>query len=526
MPFLQTRPAEARTPEVEVLPDQRKRLTRFFRLTQTGEIPYGLTTTPGTADPWPETAPTGFTGLLLTYKKLSDNTPVNLHGGKDPEPWVELTYEQISPTAETPVGNPTVVVNQYGYLEVTYEWVQFSSNAFTPQAVGSATAQAPWSVCVLRDQEAPDDGTLRHIKRTYVQGGELSDISELRFGGKLQIRTLKYLNQVPPTPAGYTLVGPGVEYINGLPLYSYQFAQASAGGGTGTGGEVSRGFTNTEGGDVAFDPTTPNASTGQVICTIRYITTPAITANPVTQPTGFVLFAVDVEDEAGYRMWETKSGFGGGNSITVDVQGEPDGALIYTVINNTAAAATPAYPGGGTAYLLKINNTRDTGFFRNTAIYKKPPATVTFKKQINFTKPGNAVFTGSPPQLVISSQVTMTLLADAAVSYSTSQTTTTPFTVTNYATLYFTYTPADTGIAVQGQQSLGGYLAGASSISGTNSDYNGVLCTSWQAVLGSSTPSTFSTPATYTLAVDNDPYLTDTSGVTVFRRTVTTYAFP
>lgn len=524
MPFLQTRPAEARTPEVLVLPDQRKRLIRYFRLTQTGEIPYGLTTLPGTADPWPETAPTGFTGLLLTYKKLSDNTVVNLHGGKDIEPWVELTYEQISPTAETPVGNPTVVMNQYGYLEVTYEWVQFSSNAFVPQTVGSATAAAPWAVCVLRDQEAPDDGTLRNIKRTYVQGGELSDVSELRFGGRLTIRTLKYLNQVPPTPAGYTLVGPGVEYINGLPVYSYQFAKASNSGGTGTGGEISRGFTNNQGGDVAFDPDDPDAATGEVICTIRYVTTPAITSNPVTQPTGFVLFAVDVQDEAGYRMWETKSGFGGGEDVQVDVQGDSDGALIYTVANNTPTSDTPDYPGSGTAYLIKINNVRDNGFFRNTAIYKKPPETVTFKKQINFTKPGNAVFTGSPPQLVISAPVTMTLLADAEVSYDVAQETSGPFTVSDYATLYFTYTPADTGIAVQGQQSLGGYLAGASGISGTNSNYNGVLCTSWSATLGSSTPSSFSLDLK-TVSVDNDPYLTATDGTVVFRRTVTTYDF-
>jgi hypothetical protein len=523
MSFLGWSPDQAKKPDAVVLPDGRKRLTRYFQTTTTGQIPPALDLAPGTADYWTD-APTGWTGLLLTYKKFVDDLAPK---GQDTRPILSLIYEQISATAETPVGNPTVVVNQYGYLEVTYEWVQFSTNAFIPQTVGTATAASPWEVCVLRDQEAPDDGTLRHIKRTYVQGGELSDVSELRFGGKLTIRTLRYLNQVPPTPAGYTLVGPGVEYINGLPVYSYQFAQASNGSGGGTGGQVSQGFTNNQGGNTAFNPASPNSATGDVICTTSYVTNPAITTNPVTQPTGFVLFAVDVQDESGFRMWETKSGFGGGSEITVDVVGQSDGALIYSVSqNDDNGNLIPSYPGTGTAYNIKLTHTRDNGFWRNVAIWQKPPATITFKKQINFTKPGSAEFTGSPPQFVLNSPVTMTLLADAEVSYDVTQDTTAPFTVEAYATFYSTYTPADTGIAVQSQQSLGGYLAGASGISGTNSNYNGVLCTTWEATLGSSTPSSFNVPDTKTLATDNDPYLTDVSGVTVFRRTVTTYAFP
>jgi hypothetical protein len=111
------------------------------------------------------------------------------------------------------------------------------------------------------------------------------------------------------------------------------------------------------------------------------------------------------------------------------------------------------------------------------------------------------------------------------VTYSTTQDTTTPWEVEAYASLVETFTPTDTGIAQSRQRGLGGYLAGSSSISGTNSNYNGVLCDSWSAVLVSSIPSSRPTGATV-LRVDNDPYITATDGTTVvYRITKVSYTF-
>lgn len=597
MSFLTYPFAQAKKPFAEVLPDQRKRLTRYFQVTATNLIPPGLDDSPGTADDWPD-APTGWTGLLLTYKKFEDELAQK---GADTRPILTLIFEQISATAETPVGEPTMVVNQYGYQEATFEWVQFSSNAPTFEVPGVTTAPSPYTTLVLRDQEAPDDGTLRRIKRTYVEGGELSDTSEIRFGGKVVVRTLRYLNEVPPTPSGYTLVGPGVDYINGLPVYSYQFVQVSGGGGSGTGGVVSQGFTDSSGGTVAFNPASPNSATGAVICTTNYVSTLAITSNPVTQPTGFVLFAVNYEDETGLRMWTTKSGFGSGlildettiqavgalvvyhrialgtapttpsatiggtvtlfdssdrnqdgymlydrrwsegdgqSSITTD--GDPDGALLYTVVTYTLAASTPSYPGSGTAYLIRLTQQPQNGYFQNTAVYKKPPATVTFRKMYKFLMPGLASFSGVPVEFNQSPPVTMDILASVEVSYATSQVTTTPFTVEAYARLnasWIPYTnpgvsptpgspPADTTTGPpQGySESLGGYLAGASGISDTDQYFNGVFVATYSSTLASSTPSSRPTGST-TLAVDNDPYITATDGTIIYRRMVTTYSF-
>lgn len=523
MPFLQTRPAEARTPEVIVLPDQRKRLIRYFRLTQTGEIPYGLTTLPGTADPWPETAPTGFTGLYLTYKKLSDNTPVNLHGGKDVEPWVELTYEQIALTGETSTGGQDQTELTDGRVQIVDEWVQFSATTFVPQTINVSTATgSQGTVCYLFLEETEDDGTLRQIKRTYQSPGTVATDDELLNNGHLRKKSITSFHTVPATPTGYTRVGTPVQNPNGYPIYTYTFYSADP--AASAGGEITRRYVNAQGGNVAFDLTSPNSSTGEVRCIITYLTPGTITTNPVTAPSGFKLTGVEIEDKEGYRVWTNTYGFGGGNEITVEVEGEGDGALVYTVTQNTANATTPNYPGAGTAYLVRLNNTRGDGFFHNSAVWKLPPADVTYQKTMGFEEPGIAEFVGSPPQFRLRPPKQRTLLVDVEVTFDVSQISDTPFSVDAYASFYETYTPTDTGVAVQTQRGLGGYLAESSGISGSASNYNGVLCTTWSASLISSIPSVFPT-GLVVIKTDNEPYLTDTSGVQVFRRTLVSYTF-
>jgi hypothetical protein len=118
----------------------------------------------------------------------------------------------------------------------------------------------------------------------------------------------------------------------------------------------------------------------------------------------------------------------------------------------------------------------------------------------------------------------MDILAEVEVSYATTQISDTPFTVEAYATYYETYTPTDTGIAISSTKALGGYLAGASGTSGTNSVFNGILCDTWEYQLGSSTPSSFGSGAKV-LDVDNDPYLVATDGTVVYRRTKVSYTF-
>ena len=62
---------------------------------------------------------------------------------------------------------------------------------------------------------------------------------------------------------------------------------------------------------------------------------------------------------------------------------QASGPLVLTCPaqpTRTPAASTPAYPGSGTGYLISLNQEPRNGYFQNTAVYRKPPATQTFKK--------------------------------------------------------------------------------------------------------------------------------------------------
>jgi hypothetical protein len=509
-----------RQPSVTVLPDQRLRIVRRGDVVDPQAAAKDLTKFNTNVKLALGVEDDTYTGCRLVDQRLVGQDGTENISPNNPPAYVLRTYEELPENERVIVGLPGVSYNQFGFAETRITYAQLSNGSTVySDIVGSST----YGSGVLKTVEGENNGTIRTYVLTYTTGGQMSDTEELKFGGKLKLRCLTYLNQVPPTPSGYTLITQSEEYVNGLRLYKYCYANAIGTGGTG--GEISRSYTNRQGGNIAFNPSTPNSATGEVVCTIRYITASSVTANPITQPTGFVLFALDVQDDDGYRMWESRAGFGGGNSIEVSVEGEPDGALVYTVSQNDGAGTlVPAYPGSGTAYNVRITHARDNGFWKNVAVWKKPPDTDTYKKQMEFEEPGIAEFTGTPPQFVLRPPKQRTLLVDVEVSFGTTQNATTPFEVKAYASFYETYTPTDTGIAVQSQRGLGGYLAQASGQSGTNDVYNGVLCDTFSASLLSSIPSTFPT-GTVTLKVDNDPYLTAVDGTKVYRRTVITYHF-
>lgn len=570
-----------RSPKVETLPDFRIRVTRIYDVqnfaTKTlAEIQAHVQLSWGTQDEV-------YSNCFLIKQDVSGQDGDSKDPNKEPPKLVRI-FEQLNGNAETPVGLTDVSFDQYGRKTVVNEWIQLSAGTSVYQTVGSSNAGSPFTDCILKTEERTNDGTVMRIKRTYINAGEMSDTEQLKFGGALLLRELTYLNQVPPTPAGWTLVTQSTEYIQGLPLYKYGFANGNA--SAGAGGVID---TNTE---YFYSP--DQGTTGITRTTIKQISASSVTSNPITTPSGFQLISVDYADQDGYRLWtaqyvkgagtiatdiETRNSgkliiykvtavnaapsapsptIGGtvvlistsvrngtriedgvkiyeytwaeGNGvIDNDVEGRADGSLVYTVTELDLAIATPAYPGMGTAYLVNLKNEASSGHYINRATYIKPPADDSYKKQQEFDHPGVAIFSGSPPQLGFTPPHQRTLLVDVAVTYGTTQITDTPFSIRAYAQFYESYIPETnpTGgpsTPVNTQRGLGGYLAGASGISGTNSDYNGVLCRVWQAQLGSSTPSTFPTGLTV-LKTDNDPYLTDITGVKVYRRMKTTFTF-
>lgn len=216
--FLGTQLKELRAPEALVLPDERKRLTRFFGVAHSGVLPAELAVTWGTVDPFPD-PPSGWSGLRLTARQLTDEIPP---GGRDRRPVVMMVYEQIAESAETEVGGPTTTQLEDGREALVEEAIQFSTGTYVPRVVGSANPDD--ATQFLLKEEAVDDGGLRRIKRTYVTAGIIAQDDQLKNQNKLQIRTITSVKTVPSTPVGFTLIGTPVQNPNGLPIYTYTFA--------------------------------------------------------------------------------------------------------------------------------------------------------------------------------------------------------------------------------------------------------------------------------------------------------------
>lgn len=695
-------PRESRAPDLVVLPDGRKQIVRYLdiganRLQLPAELNFAPADPDFCADP-----PAGWEGLLLTYFKAVDDLPQK---GKDSRPILQMTFEQIDPVVETPVGGRTERELPDGRKGYDLDSIEFSFNTFSPGTIGTDTDPDDANA-FLYSVEAPDDGTLRKITRTYVYAGELAIDTQTKNNGALSIVTITSAKTVPSTPSGYTLIGQPIQNPNGFPIYTYTYAKGT--------GEISR--------QIEFRQSPDQGVNGVTITTIKFLTVPAISVDPTTPPAsstnigsthddadgyrvwtsiyaagaGVILSEVDTrnggkliiykitsintapttpsatiggtvalitnlkhngsrfdsgiviyeytwaegegqisqeteyaestdqgangitkntirwlvaagasvqptslagsalarqsfEDVEGYRIWTTVWGKGAGLAVDemtlnkigclaiyhrvgfgtaptppgatlggtlVQIQsasrkaegyqifdyrwaegngqsssttyGEDDGALVYVVADLGATKTTPAYPGSGTGYLMKLEQTAEEGYYVNLAVYKKPPATAALSRQINNWKyPGFINILSSPAGLEFVPPVDMNLLATETISYGTSQVTTTPFTIKAYATVAFSYVPTNQGTPKQTrsqQKAATGYLSASTGASDTNSTFNGVPCDSWEYSISASTPAVPPAGAT-TLEVHNDIYLVDITGTIVYRSRVTTFSF-
>ena len=229
MSFLGYGQDQARKPLAEVLPDGRKRLTRFFKVSTTGTIPAYLDLPVKTADPWSngtDGAPTGWTGLLLTYITLKDSERGFPDGQQDDKPIVQIVFEQIYPTGETSTGGTPLTQLPDGRHEVVLTSVMFSSSTYTPQVPGT-NQPSGFAGYYLFKEENTDDGTLRNITRTYQTAGTVSTDDESLQGGALLLKKIESFKTVPSTPSGYTPVGTPVQNPNGYPIYTYTFAKGT-----------------------------------------------------------------------------------------------------------------------------------------------------------------------------------------------------------------------------------------------------------------------------------------------------------
>lgn len=347
MSFLRTRTAELRAPETLVLPDSRKRLTRFYGVAQSGVLPPDLDLPWGTLDEGP--APDGWTGLRLTNRQLSDDVPLQ---GKDSRPILQLIYEQIDESAETPVGGNDYTRLEDGRTALVLEWVQFSTGTPTPGTVGTDTAPNDTNA-FLQKEESPDDGTLRRIKRTYVYEGIIETDEQIKNNGALSIKSITSVKSVPGTPSGYTLIGKPTQAPNGLPVYKYTFAKGN--------GVVSI--------DNEFRLSNDGGATGMTVITIRYISDPSTSDNPISGPVGFVLVKITYEEQDGYKVWTGIYSNGTGLIIDSEESKNNGKLIIYSRTSINSSPDAPSASIGGSVVLISHSNRRDR-FHEGVIIYE------------------------------------------------------------------------------------------------------------------------------------------------------------
>ncbi len=492
-----------RAPSVTRTPDFRNRVERRYDvLNQVPKTPIEIL-----AKCWLPlgTVDEEYTDCYLIDQKVEGQVGDSRKPTADPAVLLRI-FEELDGLNETQIGDAAVEMDQYGDQIVTFEYWQLNVGTAIYQVPGVTTAPAPFATCVLRKETRTNNGTLRKITREYTTGGILSDNEELRFGGKLLMRELKYLNEIPPTPTGYTLVTHSTEFVSGLPVYTYGFTKAGSDGlGGGIGQKISYGQSLDEG-----------VTAGTTTTTMRYVTAQTVSVNPFTPPAGTVLIDIGYEDESGYRLW-TAVYVKATGTVTVDTDFRNDGSIAYTVTTLSMADATPSYPGSGTGYNVSLRHVKRDGYIENVGVWIKPPPTVAYSRQIQFPYPGLAYFVGT--DLVLQPGTTRELLALVTVSFGTTQDTTTPFSITTWGGFIETYTPVG-GAAVNNQFGLNGYLCAGVTLSGAGT-YKGVNCSAYYAQRFASVPTSLPSGTT-TVSVENEPYLTDINGVMIFRRSVTT----
>ncbi|NBW08425.1 MAG: hypothetical protein EBR82_10390 [Caulobacteraceae bacterium] len=181
----------------------------------------------------------------------------------------------------------------------------------------------------------------------FAQGsGQLSDQTETKYNGALYLRTIRYASDptvtVNPitTPTGYTLVSVSESLEGGVKIWTAQYAKGN--------GQISRN-----------DETKNNGAL--LIASIRYISDPSVSVNPITAPTGYVLISSEMAEQDGYRIWNNTYAKGNG-LISSNQETRLSGMLLRTTLTyltDPSVTTQPTSDPFGSGGTIVGNDVRD-----------------------------------------------------------------------------------------------------------------------------------------------------------------------
>lgn len=316
-----TRPGSLR-PGFTRLPDGRGRMVVFAEKLSNGEqFRADLRLAKGTLYSTAEKVEcTGRTAHLAGLRLVDDGTQQAADG------WYYVrTYEDIHASNETQVGGVQINVGPNGLGEVVLEYVQFTTGARTVGDAGTSTCPAAgYTSYLLATEEAPDDGTVRRIRRRYLQPGLLSQTDNYANNGALHVRSLTTFGVVPTTPEGFVFIGSQASEVEGIPTRTYRFAKGT--------GEIDRSTS-----------TSNNGALTRV--TIRHLTAPDGT-DPLASLSGYVRIAHSKAEADGHRVWTATFAAGTGTVSVSESPGPVAGTLsVRTVALTAPGASQPSVSG-------------------------------------------------------------------------------------------------------------------------------------------------------------------------------------
>lgn len=335
-----------RSPAVERLPDQRLRITRIY------DVLNFIPKTPAEllAEVWLDwaTPDEKFPNLRLIKQDVTGQTGLFREPCKEPPQLIRVFEEIPAPTAnpsEVQVGRNEVIQMRDGRIGIKAQFLQFSAATPTPGTVDVTTAPDV-STAFMATEDATDDGDLRRIERTYETFGLISTDDQIKNNGALNIHTATSVGTPPATPNGYTIIDQKLENVNGLPTYSYTFAKGS--------GQI----------DITTEylQSVNQGAIGVTRITIRYLSAPSVSVNPITPPGGLVLITDGHAEQDGYRLWTGVYANGVG-IVATSVETKDGGKLV--IYHSTGLGSAPSAPTatiGGTVVLITASVKNADGY--------------------------------------------------------------------------------------------------------------------------------------------------------------------
>jgi hypothetical protein len=332
---------------------------------------------------------------------------------------------------------------------------------------------------------------------TYAKGtGVVLTDTQIREGGKLYLYRKTSLGVAPSTPAS-SIVGGTVQLLSstvredsGFQVYEYAWAEGL--------GEISRQI------ETRFNG-------AQTVTNIRHLTNLATTTQP-TSASGVIVSQVYTNEE-GYRAWTVTWSSVTTTTINTVTAGQDDGSIVTTVTAVSQTGATPSGPVG--TYLVRLTEEKGSGVVTTTALYQAVPPNHTEPVQVRYRKPGLAL-AANPPSL--QPAVTKDLLGSNSITYSTTPTTTQPYTINAYAQIYETYKRKPDNKQFSNVKPLEGFV-GSSNSFGSNVQYAGIDVVTYGVTVSGSDP--VAPPSgNIVIEVRCRPYLTDVNGVIVYKNEV------